>query len=439
MSSTEEQLKRGKDLALKALEADNAAKYAEAIKYYTEAIEVFIHVKKWCKNPSMENTIQEKVVGYLNRAEQLKAFVKDEEEKAANPKGGKKAAAEGEGDGDDQELRAALAAVVEVKKPNVSFADVAGLENAKSALQEAVILPIRLPFLFGSGRESWKGILLFGPPGTGKSHIAQAIAHEAENSTFMAVSSADLVSKWQGQSERLVRMLFKMAREKAPTILFIDEIDSLCGARGQGNESESSRRIKTEFLVQMSGVAPKPGERFLVLGATNTPWSLDDAFRRRFEKRILIPLPDPAARLTMFKIHIGKETRHTLTDADLRKLAAESERYSGADIKTVCKDALMAPIRRMTSATHFCRCTDIDRDDPEKKATREYWTPCSPGTPGAVAKKWTDFENPEAELIENPVTLRDMQMALKKNKATASEESLRELEKWNQEFGSDSQ
>ena len=182
-------------------------------------------------------------------------------------------------------------------KPNVKWDDVAGLEGAKDALKEAVILPIKFPHLFTGKRTPWKGILLYGPPGTGKSYLAKAVATEA-NSTFFSVSSSDLVSKWMGESERcalttlqlreclltcffrLVKQLFQMARESKPAIIFIDEVDSLCGTRGEG-ESEASRRIKTEFLVQMNGVG-HDDTGVLVLGATNIPWQLDNAIKRRF-------------------------------------------------------------------------------------------------------------------------------------------------------------
>lgn len=190
--------------------------------------------------------------------------------------------------------------------------DVAGLEQAKESLKEAVILPIKFPHLFTGKRTPWRGILLYGPPGTGKSFLAKAVATEAK-STFFSVSSSDLVSKWMGESERcvhafsrvtafrlphylrslirpleadsfvpvrsLVKQLFAMAREHAPSIIFIDEIDSLCGTRGEG-ESEASRRIKTEFLVQMNGVG-NDQSGVLVLGATNIPWALDVAIKRR--------------------------------------------------------------------------------------------------------------------------------------------------------------
>lgn len=198
-----------------------------------------------------------------------------------------------------KKLRAGLTGAILAEKPNVKWDDVAGLEGAKAALKEAVILPIKFPHLFTGKRTPWKGILLYGPPGTGKSYLAKAVATESK-STFFSVSSSDLVSKWQGDSERcvknlsvtfmgqsltnisynrLVKQLFEMAREQKPAIIFIDEVDSLAGTRSE-SESEGSRRIKTEFLVQMNGVG-HDDTGVLVLGATNIPWQLDIGIKRR--------------------------------------------------------------------------------------------------------------------------------------------------------------
>ena len=203
---------------------------------------------------------------------------------------------DGDADPETKKLRAGLSGAILSERPNVKWDDVAGLEGAKASLKEAVILPIKFPHLFTGKRTPWKGILLYGPPGTGKSYLAKAVATEAK-STFFSVSSSDLVSKWQGDSERyardskssqpvewqlcrLVKNLFELARESKPAIIFIDEIDSLAGTRSE-SESEGSRRIKTEFLVQMNGVG-HDDTGVLVLGATNIPWQLDNAIKRRW-------------------------------------------------------------------------------------------------------------------------------------------------------------
>ena len=141
-----------------------------------------------------------------------------------------------------------------------------------------------------------------------------------------------------------------MARENKPAIIFIDEIDALCGPRGEG-ESEASRRIKTEMLVQMDGVG-KDSSDILVLGATNIPWNLDSAIRRRFQRRVYVGLPDIHARTAMFKIAIG-DTPNTLTQDDMKTLAAATPGYSGSDIAIIVQDALMEPVRLVQQATHF--------------------------------------------------------------------------------------
>lgn len=212
-----------------------------------------------------KESIRAKCIQYLERAENLKKYLKKKKDGKAKPvkagetqgKSDPKSDDEGNDDDDKQDedkkkLMSQLEGAIVMEKPNIKWSDVAGLEQAKEALKEAVILPIKFPHLFTGNRKPWKGILLFGPPGTGKSYLAKAVATEANNSTFFSVSSSNLVSKWLGESEKLVKNLFEMARKNKPSIIFIDEIDSLCGSRSE-NESESARRIKTEFLVQMQG------------------------------------------------------------------------------------------------------------------------------------------------------------------------------------------
>lgn len=276
----------------KAIEEDNAGNYEQAYQQYYASLEYFMAALKWEKNAQCKLTIRTKIMGYMERAEKLKQHLAEESGKKKPNKvnsngttsGGSGKAAKGSDDDDglDQDarkLRGALSGAILTEKPNIRWEDVAGLDAAKEALKEAVILPIKFPQLFDKGnRKPWRGILLYGPPGTGKSYLAKAVATEA-NSTFFSLSSSDLVSKWMGESERLVKQLFAMARENKPSIIFIDEVDALCGTRGDG-ESEASRRIKTEMLVQMDGVG-HDSSGVLVLGATNIPWQLDSAIRRR--------------------------------------------------------------------------------------------------------------------------------------------------------------
>lgn len=250
---------------------------------------------------------------------------------------------------EDKKFQNALSEAIITEKPNVKWTDVAGLVNAKKALQEAVILPIKFPEIFKGARKPWKGILLYGPPGTGKTFLAKACATEADG-TFFSISSSDLISKYVGESEKLIKTLFRLAREKKPSIIFIDEIDSLCGSRSDG-ENDATRRVKTEFLVQMQGVG-KDDEGILVLGATNIPWGLDPAIRRRFERRIYIPLPDYEGRLFLVK-HNLKDTPNTITDKEMEIIAEKIDGFSGSDISIFVRDAVFEPVRKIQNANYY--------------------------------------------------------------------------------------
>ena len=272
--------------------------------------------------------------------------------KKTSSKGGKE-------DDEKSKFREALGSVINTESPNVKWDDVAGLAGAKESLKEAVILPIRFPQLFQGKRKPWRGILLYGPPGTGKSYLAKACATEAQ-STFFSVTSSDLVSKWLGESEKLVATLFDLAREQRPSIVFIDEVDSLCSARGDG-ESESARRIKTQFLTEMDGVGSDM-ENILVLGATNLPWGLDKAMLRRFERRVYIPLPaEVEVRALMARINVGT-TANDMDEAAWRFVGEHTAGYSGADLAILVRDAMMEPIRTLQTATHFKTVAGVDRD-----------------------------------------------------------------------------
>lgn len=224
----------------------------------------------------------------------------------------------------------------------VSWDDVAGLEHAKKIIKEIVVLPMLRPDIFTGLRRPPKGILLFGPPGTGKTLIGKCIASQSK-STFFSISASSLTSKWIGEGEKMVRALFAVARVHQPSVIFIDEIDSLLTQRSE-TEHESSRRIKTEFLVQLDGAATGDEDRILVIGATNRPQELDEAARRRFVKRLYVPLPEFSARRQIVENLLAAE-EHELTDHDIDNIAHLSEHYSGADMTNLCKEASMGPIR----------------------------------------------------------------------------------------------
>ena len=250
--------------------------------------------------------------------------------------------------GDDSRLTEIVERDMIQNDLGVTFDDIASLDEAKRLLHEAVTLPLIIPEFFTGIREPWKGVLLFGPPGTGKTLLARAVA-TMNNIKFFNCGSSTLVSKWRGESEKLVRVLFDMARHYAPSIIFFDEMDALVSSRGADSEHEASRRFKSELLAQMdgltSGAAAQEGRNVMVLATTNCPWDVDEAMRRRLEKRIYIPLPLSDSRRKMFEIHLRGVVLGP--DVSLDDLAGRTEGFSGADIKLVCRDASMAPMRRL--------------------------------------------------------------------------------------------
>ncbi|XP_075452805.1 katanin p60 ATPase-containing subunit A1 isoform X2 [Ascaphus truei] len=248
-----------------------------------------------------------------------------------------------------------------------------------------------------------KGVLMVGPPGTGKTLLAKAVATECKT-TFFNVSSSTLTSKYRGESEKLVRLLFEMARFYAPTTIFIDEIDSICSRRGTSEEHEASRRVKAELLVQMDGVGgasenDDASRMVMVLAATNFPWDIDEALRRRLEKRIYIPLPSAKGREELLRISL-KELE-LADNVDLEGIAENMDGYSGADITNVCRDASLMAMRRRIDGLTPEEIRNLSRDD-----------------------------------MHMPTTMEDFEMSLKKVSKSVSATDIEKYEKWIDEFGS---
>jgi len=230
-----------------------------------------------------------------------------------------------------------------VERPDVHWDDVGGLEDIKQELRELIELPIHKPEVFEKmGIRPAKGILLYGPPGTGKTLLAKAIATESEVN-FIAINGPEIFSKWVGESEKVTREMFKKARQAAPCILFIDEIDAIAPRRGGVDEGNMvAERVVDTLLNEMDGL--KAMKKVVVVAATNRPDMLDRALLRagRFDRVVGIPLPDEKVREEIFKVHTKKMP---LKNVSLKTLAGETEGYSGADIENLCREAGMVAIR----------------------------------------------------------------------------------------------
>ncbi|XP_049593799.1 katanin p60 ATPase-containing subunit A-like 2 isoform X2 [Syngnathus scovelli] len=256
--------------------------------------------------------------------------------------------------GEMKEFATVINKDIYLHSPNVKWDDIIGLEDAKRLVKEAIVYPIKYPQLFKGLLAPWKGLLLYGPPGTGKTLLAKAVATECKT-TFFNISASSLVSKWRGDSEKLVRVLFEMARYHAPSTIFLDEVESMMGQRGNNilGEHEGSRRLKAELLVQMDGLA-RSEDLIFVLAASNLPWELDQGMLRRLEKRILVGLPPEEARQAMISHWLPPVSftgeLQLKTELDYQLLAKEMNGYSGSDIRLVCKEAVMRQARKIFEA-----------------------------------------------------------------------------------------
>jgi vacuolar protein-sorting-associated protein 4 len=362
MSTTDSELfKTAIKLAQEATVFDNDKRYEEAYAKYVAAADALMEFKRFNRNPKLIQLADQRAKQYVERAKILHDTInKKQKVKAGGPqsksgdsKSPKNAGSgENKGDGDsseessdeEKELRAAIEGSIVTEKPTITWADVAGMEDAKQALREAVVLPMAHPELFKGARKPWRGILLFGPPGCGKTLLAKAAANEC-NTTFFAADSATLMSKWLGESEKLLKTLFKVANLDAPSLIFFDEIDSIATKRGQGNEGGGERRLKTQLLQEMQGMKTNVDKLVTVMGATNMPWEIDSALLRRFEKKIYIGLPDFLSREKIFELGVKGVDKED--DVNFKTLAEMTEGYSGSDISTVCREVVMLPIREL--------------------------------------------------------------------------------------------
>ncbi|KAH0634992.1 uncharacterized protein LOC125870266 isoform X1 [Solanum stenotomum] len=292
----------------------------------------------------------------------------------------------------------------------VTFNDIGALETVKDTLKELVMLPLQRPELFCKGQltKPCKGILLFGPPGTGKTMLAKAVATEA-GANFINISMSSITSKWFGEGEKYVKAVFTLASKIAPSVVFVDEVDSMLGRRENPGEHEAMRKMKNEFMVNWDGLRTKDKERVLVLAATNRPFDLDEAVIRRLPRRLMVNLPDASNREKILGVILAKE--ELAPNVDLEAIATMTDGYSGSDLKNLCVSAAHCPIREI-----------LEKEKKEK-------------TSAIAENRPTPALHSSADI--RPLNMDDFKYAHEQVCASVSSESsnMNELLQWNDLYG----
>ncbi|XP_009375231.2 uncharacterized protein LOC103964067 isoform X2 [Pyrus x bretschneideri] len=303
-----------------------------------------------------------------------------------------------------------LADVIPPSDIGVTFDDIGALENVKDTLKELVMLPLQRPELFCKGQltKPCKGILLFGPPGTGKTMLAKAVATEA-GANFINISMSSITSKWFGEGEKYVKAVFSLASKIAPSVVFVDEVDSMLGRRENPGEHEAMRKMKNEFMVNWDGLRTKETERVLVLAATNRPFDLDEAVIRRLPRRLMVNLPDAPNRAKILKVILAKEDLSPTIDFDA--IASMTDGYSGSDLKNLCVTSAHCPIKEIL-----------------EKEKKEHAVAVAEGRPAPALSGSADIR---------PLNMHDFKDAHERVCASVSSESVNmtELLQWNELYG----
>jgi len=340
MSASHELEKAATAYAIDAVRMDKQGQKGRAITLYQKAIESLLQLVQLYPEYGLNKVYVQRAIAYQERIKALQGVVSSAEMRAEANNDATGGAATMENDGT---AKSNNDEIIVIERPMVNWEHVVGLDVVKKAVKEAMVYPVQRPDLYPLG---WpRGILLFGPPGCGKTLIAAAVANEID-ANFYSIDAAVIMSKWLGEAEQNVAKLFgtarKVANEGRSVIVFVDELDSLM-SKSAANEVGGEIRVKNQFLKEMDGITDKGKNLHIyVIGATNKPWDLDDGFIRRFQKRILVPLPDSETRLSMLthytsNLNIG-------ADVKLRELAQLVDNFSGSDIRDVCQSAQLSLI-----------------------------------------------------------------------------------------------
>lgn len=418
--------------AIEHVELANTAKLRgnlpEALRLLNIGLGYFNNILKNKQHKQLKETITPYVTTYLAEAEELKQCIASSSSPmmttttGTNESGDLRAQSYGGGGmerNDDTSQRVQQIGQTKVKTDyGIGWNDVIGLDGIKTMLREIVELPRDMPHLFTGNRKVIRSILLYGPPGTGKTFLAKALASNS-GYAFYSVSSAELISKYVGDSEKNIRSLFDTLRADTPCILFLDEVEALCASR---DEQQHTKTVQ-QFLVQFDGLtgSDHSNEGIFILACTNTPWALDTAMRRRLERKLYVPLPTEEDRARLFAYYIGKND-HVLKEDDFVTLARLTPSFSSADIKLLTEAACMQPWQTIRNASHFVRHNDR-------------WFPCDSTIQGAQALSYQSITN-KSEIVIPKITSRHVQDTLAQIKATVQEHELVNYDEWTIQYGS---
>jgi len=369
--------KAAREYADKAVIAEKMGNYEDAVRYYRAAAQILRRIVSINPDSGLRDVYVEFIRSYEDRAQLLEKSI---EKVASGGRGDERWGA----DLSPQELVA--------EPPKISFEDIVDLEEVKKAIKKAIIYPVKRPDLYVD-KIGWdRGILLFGPPGNGKTMLAAAVANEIR-AAFIAIDASDIMSKWLGDAEKNVRRIFdtarKVARSGRPVVIVIDEVDSLMGVFS--TEVGGEVRVRNQLLKEMDGLHTKgSGDMIFVIGTTNKPWALDIGFIRRFQKRIYVPSPSYDVRLALLRHY----TRNLELDRDvsLEEIARITEGYSASDIVDVVREA-------------YSKVVD------------------------ELFEKGSIGERPR------PIRMKDFTDAVSRRKPSISPEMVRSYEEWDRRFG----
>lgn len=394
-------------IILMATKEDLKGNYKGAMQKYEDAVKLIHYILQEYQSISRETreSIRSKGVLYQDRLDTIRAMISK-----ISP-----CQQKSRDEVDEIKVEEEYRQVITTHKPNILLSSVAGQDDAKDTLTNIILSPIRFPNMFkeNSGRNA-RSVLLYGPPGSGKTYLAKAVACEARNASYFYAKASDLISKHSHDAIRLIQMLFGKAREYRPSIVIIDDLEYL---QHTCDQNDVSRDKKQELATQIQ--SPK-NDGVFIISVTNAPWNLDSVFRNSFNRTIGLTLPDLPARINILNMQL-KQITHSLNEKELVQLAHQTERFSGADLSSLIHDALMQPVFRLQAATHFKKVRSQSHMD-------GVFVPCNPNDVDALPMTLADLD--EKDLQDPCLSYDDVKIALASARSSVTSADLLKFEEY---------